>query len=122
MLNRRTVNRLYRGFESRPLRSSQNTDDSQCQETPETLEQQGDEVPGIGPSFVTPKHSSVTDGDQAHPADGPRSDKPDDKLSDKPLTQDQALAFVAEAWPRLPHAIRGAILAMVQALEERGEQ
>ncbi len=26
LLNRRTVNKLYRGFESRPLRSSQNTE------------------------------------------------------------------------------------------------
>ena len=52
------------------------------------------------------------------------SDKPDDKLSDKldskadgPLPpDDDALAGVIGAWPRLPKTVRTAILALVQAV------
>ena len=57
-------------------------------------------------------------GDSNNTADGPRSDKPDDKL----LTQGQALELVDKAWPTLPEAIRQAIVAMVKSLDKRGEQ
>ena len=56
--------------------------------------------------------------------DGHSSDKADDKLSDKldsepdgPLPPDEdALAGVIGAWPRLPKTVRTAILALVQAV------
>jgi len=41
-----------------------------------------------------------------------RSDKLDDKLSDKP-TADADLALVVKIWPGLPLAIRSAIVAIV---------
>jgi hypothetical protein len=40
------------------------------------------------------------------------SDKLDDKLSDKPEAE---LAAVVQAWPKLPDAIRSAILMLVRA-------
>ncbi len=58
-------------------------------------------------------------GDSTATADGLRSDKPDDKLGDKPETPDQALELVTKAWPTLPETIRHAILAMVQAFVRR---
>ena len=57
-------------------------------------------------------------GDSTTTADGPRSDKPDDKL----LAQDEDLELVTKAWPTLPEAIRQAIVAMVKSLDKRGEQ
>ena len=122
MLNRRTVNKLYRGFESPPLRSSQNADDSQCRERSKGLEQQGDTVPGVGPYSPPINPSSVPSGDCSSTADGPRSDKQDDKQSDKKSSQDPSLLTVIEAWPELPEQIKAGILAMVQAFVRREEQ
>ena len=77
LLNRRTVNRLYRGFESRPLRSSQNTDDSQCQQGLQALQSQGDAAPGIGSSNLPTEPMLVPPDDQTDTTGGHRAAKLD---------------------------------------------
>jgi hypothetical protein len=47
-----------------------------------------------------------------------RSDKLDNKLSNKPET-DLELTLLVEAWPELPEAIRSAIVAIVRASRGR---
>jgi hypothetical protein len=47
-----------------------------------------------------------------------RSDKLDNKLSNKPET-DLELTLLVEVWPELPEAIRSAIVAIVRASRGR---
>ncbi len=54
-------------------------------------------------------------GDSTNTANGPCSDKLDDKQSDKRILQDPELVSVIEAWPDLPEPIKAGILAMVRA-------
>ena len=61
-------------------------------------------------------------GDGSSTADGPRSDKLGDKLSDKLTTQDRQLLALIEAWPKLPQAVRQGILAMVQAFTRKEDR
>ena len=115
MLNRRTVNRLYQGFESPPLRSSQKADDSQCQEVSKPLEIKGDRTPETGPSFAPSDHSSVSLDDCTSTASGRRPAKLNHKQNNKRVLQDSELASVIDAWPSLPEPVKVGILAMVQA-------
>ena len=66
--------------------------------------------------------SSLSGSDSSNTADGPRIDKPDDKLSDKNNSQDQALKTLVAAWPELPETFKAGILAMVQAFARKEEQ
>jgi hypothetical protein len=59
-----------------------------------------------------------TGDDSSSTQDVPCSDKPDDKLSDKPTEADRELLCVVEAWASLSPALRSAILAIVRASTE----
>jgi hypothetical protein len=76
------------------------------------------------PCARSPQADRVPSDDCRRTGDGHSSDKhgdkPDDKLDSKPNgplpPDDDALAGVIEAWPRLPEAVRTAILALVRAV------
>jgi hypothetical protein len=57
----------------------------------------------------------VSEADGSSTQDVPRSDKLDNKLSDKPAYTNPELAAVVEAWPALPEAVRSAVLTLVRA-------
>ncbi len=124
LLNRCTGSNSYRGFESRPLRSDVPANAGGCQQVAEVPHAQPDSESSCGCSSDLPESPSVPPDDCRRTGDGHSSDKADDKLSDKldsepdgPLPPDEdALAGVIGAWPRLPKTVRTAILALVQAV------
>jgi len=68
----------------------------------------------------------VPSGDSLNTIEERCSDKPDNKLSNKPAGElgetDPELTAVVNAWPQLPDAIRSAILALVRASIEQQER
>ncbi len=114
LLNRRRGKHLYRGFESPPLRS---IDDSGGQERSKSAKNQ--EVTSTQADGPTPsnKPAKVPTDDSTNTMNVRCSDKLDNKLSDKPET-DPDLTLVVKAWPELPPAIRSAIMAIVRTSEK----
>ena len=120
MLNRYRVSKLYRGFESRPLRLEVNQADGRCLETTEVAEKEQLAVSGSGRLAAQAEPASVPGGDNGSTGGERNSDKPDDKQDDKRTVADPALAKVIDAWPDLPEAVRKGILAMVEASTTQG--
>ena len=96
---------------------SKTTDDSKCQERSKSTKNQ--EVTSTPTDGSTPskKPAKVPTGDSRNTIRVTRSDKLNNKLSNKP----DELAEVVSVWPELPKAIRSAILAIVRASIDKQE-
>ena len=114
MLNRRRGLHLYRGFESPPLRY---TDDKRCQKESKSTKNKEVTTDTSLCSNGPQSPSEVPTDDSTNTIKVTSSDKLDNKLSNKP-TKDTDLAEIIEVWPQLPSAIRSAIVAIVRASKE----
>ena len=107
LLNRRTGIYLYRGFESRPLRSP---DDSSGQEMSKSAKNKGVTASKSDSNLTPNELSKVPVDDSTNTANVPNSDK----LNNEPETSDLNLAEVVQAWPKLSKDIQSAILTLIR--------
>ncbi len=98
-------------------KAAETTDDSKSQGASKYASSQG--VTLAPPDGPTPSKNpvNVPTDDSRSTIEVTRSDKLDNKLSNKP----DELAEVVEVWPKLPDAIRSAILTLVRASIDKHE-
>jgi hypothetical protein len=94
------------------------TDDSSGQGTPKSGKNKGATASKSETSDHSNSPSKVPADDNTNTMNARCFGKQTNKLSDKP-TMDVDLKLVVEAWPRLPSAIRSAIVAIVRASKEQ---
>jgi len=92
------------------------TDDNKSQEQSKSAKSQEVTSTQVYGSTPSKKPAEVPDDDSPSTIEVTRSDKLDNKLSNKP---DPDLAEIVAAWPELPHAIRSPIVAIVRDCRDK---